>query len=86
MKSVIAIMLLMFAMNVQAQSWASLAKEGNATYVGGYFAVVSYACLKTNYTNDSGVWASGKATIPYEKGCAQGIWDAMLNRVTPYNG
>ena len=66
----------------QAQTWGSLVKEGNATFVGGFYAAVSYACLKTDYTNDTGYWASGKATIPYEKGCAKAIYDAMFGEVT----
>ena len=79
----IAIVLMtMFAISAQAQTWGSLVKEGNATYVGGFYAAVSYACLKTNYTNDNGKWASGKATIPYEKGCAKAIYDAMFGEVT----
>lgn len=83
---VIAIML-MIASSVQAQTWASLKAEGNATYLGGFYAAVSYACLKTDYTNDSGYWKSGVATIPYEKGCAKSIYDAMFGDVaTPYNG
>ena len=74
--------MMMMMGTVQAQSWGSLAKEGNATYVGGFFAAVLYACLKTDYTNDTGYWASGKATIPYEKGCAKAIYDAMFGEVT----
>jgi len=81
-KILIAVLILLAVGSVQAQSWSSLYKEGNATYLGGYYAAVSYACLKTNYTNDSGSWASGKATVPYQKGCAKSIWDAMFNQVT----
>ena len=90
MKKVIMLMaltLMVIMGTVQAQTWGSLVKEGNATFVGGFYAAVSYACLKTDYTNDSGVWASGKATIPYEKGCAKAIYDAMFNQVeTPVEG
>lgn len=81
MKKFIFVMLLMFSTSVFAQSWASLVREGNATYVGGYYAAVSYACLRTRYTNDSGLWASGKATIPYEQGCAMAILYAIIGKV-----
>lgn len=66
---------------VSAQSWADLYEDGNATYVGGFYAAVSYACLGTSYTNDSGYWASGDATIQYQKGCARAIYDAMFGDV-----
>lgn len=76
----VSVMMLM-STAVNAQSWASLYKEGNATYVGGFYAAVSYACLKTDYTNDSGYWASGDANIPYTKGCASAIFSAMFGNV-----
>lgn len=78
---VIAVMLMMSVGSVQAQTWASLKAEGNASYVGGFYAAVSYGCLKTDYTNDSGYWASGYATIPYEKGCAKSFYDAFFGDV-----
>lgn len=82
----IVLLILLSVSNVQAQTWASLVQEGNATYVGGFYAAVSYACLNTDYTNDSGAWKSGPATVPYEKGCARSVYDAMFgNVVTPYS-
>ena len=83
-KILIAVLILLAVGSVQAQSWSSLYKEGNATYLGGYYAAVSYACLHTGYTNDTGSWASTPkgASIPYMKGCPRAIWDAMFNQVT----
>ena len=85
MNKVILTAILLFTTSVAfSQTWSSLYKEGNASYLGGYYAAVSYACLHTTYSNDSGDWASDPkgASIPYMKGCAKSIWDAMFNQVT----
>jgi len=80
MKKILFIILMAFSSASFAQTWTELARSGNASYLGGYYAAVSYACLNTNYTNDSGQWQSGEA-ISYKKGCAGAIWDAMFNDV-----
>jgi len=75
------IVLMMLSMSVSAQSWKELQADGNATRLGGFYAATSYACLGTNYTNDSGMWASGSATIDYQKGCAKAVWDSLFASV-----
>jgi len=84
MKKILFICLMLVATSGYAESWAELHKRGESTYLGAYFAVTSYACLHTGYSNDSGNWASTPkgASIPYMKGCPRAIWDAMFNQVT----
>jgi len=78
---VLGICALLVLPTASAQTWKELQAEGNSTYLGGFYAATSYACLGTNYTDDSGLWASGNASIPYEKGCAKAIWDSLFAKV-----
>ena len=73
--------LMVMSMIATAQSWKELQDNGNSTYLGGFYAATSYACLGTDYTDNSGSWASGDATISYEKGCAKAVWDSLFASV-----
>ena len=84
MKKVLAAVfgiLMGLSMIATAQTWKELQAAGNSTYLGGFYAATSYACLGTDYTDDSGLWASGTATIAYEKGCAKAVWDSLFASV-----
>jgi len=85
MKNLLLVILLIGCVpTAPAESWAELQKRGEATYVGGFYATVSYACLHTGYSNDTGRWQSDPkgASIPYMKGCAKGVWDAFFGQAS----
>ena len=70
---------------MQAENWKIF--DGK-TYLGGYyFAVCSY-CLDGRYNNDNnGYWACTDSQQSYEKGCAEGIWDAFFgDAIDPRKG
>jgi len=69
------------SMIATAQTWKELQDDGNESYLGGFYAATSYACLGTDYTDNSGLWASGDATINYNKGCAKAVWDSLFASV-----
>ena len=79
-KILIAVVLMLSVSIANAQTWPQLARDGNATYIGGYWFAVSAYCLQTSYTDESGVWASGRAEY-YPRGCAKGLWDAITGKI-----
>jgi len=84
MKKILLGLVLLFAVtSANAEYWAGYKHK---TYIGGYYAAVSYACLNTRYTNNgSGYWHSepteASVALPYERGCALAIWKAMFGDV-----
>lgn len=77
----IAMVMLLASSMVQSQTWAELYEEGNATYVGGFYAAVSYACLDRQYTDNSGSWGTEGDLVGYEKGCAKSVYDAFFGNI-----
>ena len=80
MKKLLMAFVLLFPVTVMGENWIDLYKRGEATYVGGLWAVVSIYCVGARYTDDSGVWASGARTTEDGK-CLKQIYHALQGDV-----
>jgi len=67
------VLALVLATSAQAQTWKSLALEGNATKAGAVYAAVCNACMDGDYNNDTGYWACTDAPNDGQTPC----WDAL---------
>ena len=80
MKKLLMMFVLLFPVTVTAENWIDLYKRGEATYVGGLWAVVSIYCVGARYTDDSGVWASDARNTEDGK-CLKQIYHAVQGQV-----
>ena len=72
----ILLLLLLLTTSAQAEIWITY---DNKSYLGGYYFAVCNICNSGSYNNDLGYWACTDADKVYEKGCAKGIWQAIMN-------
>jgi len=82
MKKVIAIVLLLAATSLQAQTWTSLALQGDATKPGAVYAAVCNACMDGSYNNDEGYWACTDAPQDGQTPCWDAIKQAVMDKYT----
>ena len=82
MKHIILALLLTASMGATAQSWTSLALEGNATKPGAVYAAVCNACLGGSYSNDTGYWACTDAPQDGQTPCWDALKQAAMDKYT----